>query len=74
MSDTLKKPEAKTDDSVSLKSICASMKVDPKEARTKLRGADAKEFPQIAKHKAGHVWSWPKNSPALKGVRALLAK
>jgi hypothetical protein len=41
----------------------------------KLRSArsDAKQFPpHLAKHKAGHAWAWPKNSPAIKEVKAAL--
>ena len=73
MTDT-KKPDTTTDDSVTLKSICVALKVDPKEARAKLRAVDAKEFPTLAKHKAGHAWTWSKNSPAIKEVKALLAQ
>ena len=63
-----------TDNTVTLKSICASLKIDPYDARVKLRSArsDAKQFPHLAKHKAGHAWSWPKNSPAIKEVKAAL--
>ena len=60
------------DNAITLKAICALLKIDPKEARAKLRSVDAKQFPHLAKHKAGHAWSWPKNSPAVKEVRAAL--
>ncbi|HCL62603.1 MAG TPA: hypothetical protein DIC31_09035 [Rhizobiales bacterium] len=50
---------------VTLKQLCAEPKVDPREAREKLRLAarDAKKNPELAKsHKPGHTWEWPKNS------------
>lgn len=60
---------------VTLKQLCTEMKIDPREARERLRLAkrDAKKNPELAKsHKPGHAWEWPKNSPALKEVRAVL--
>ena len=62
------------DNTITLKAICAPLKINPKEARAKLRTArtDAKAYPHLAKHKAGHAWAWPKNSPAVKEVRAAL--
>ncbi len=62
---------------VTLKALCAQLKVDPYEARQKLRAAvsDAKEFPALAKsHKPKKPWEWPKNSPALKEARAVLVQ
>ena len=55
-----------TDNTITLKAICAQLKIDPYDARVKLRSArsDAKQFPHLSKHKAGHAWAWPKNSPA----------
>jgi hypothetical protein len=62
---------------VTLKHLCAELKVDPREARERLRLAvrDAKKNPELAKsHKPGqHGWEWPKNSPALKEARAALS-
>jgi hypothetical protein len=61
---------------VTLKQLCAELKIDPREARERLRLAkrDAKKNPELAKsHKPGHAWEWPKNSPALKEVRAALS-
>jgi len=61
---------------VTLKQLCAEMKVDPRQAREKLRLAvrDAKKNPELAKlHKPGHVWEWPKNSTALKEARVALS-
>jgi hypothetical protein len=60
---------------ITLKQLCAELKVDPREAREKLRLAvrDAKKNPELAKsHKPGHAWEWPKNSPAIKEVRSTL--
>jgi hypothetical protein len=60
---------------VTLKHLCTELKVDPHEAREKLRLAvrDAKKNPELAKsHKPGHAWEWPKGAPALKEVRAAL--
>ena len=60
---------------VTLKQLCAELKVDPREARERLRLAlrDAKKNPELAKsHKPGHTWEWPKNSAALKEARTAL--
>jgi hypothetical protein len=60
---------------VTLKQLCAELKIAPREARERLRLAvrDAKKNPELAKsHKPGHAWEWPKNSPAIKEVRAAL--
>ena len=58
-----------------LKQLCAELKVDPREARERLRLAvrDVKKNPELAKsHKPGHTWEWPKNSVALKEARSAL--
>ncbi len=58
---------------VTLKQLCAELKVDPREARERLRLAvrDVKKNPELAKsHTPGHTWEWPKNSTALKEARA----
>jgi hypothetical protein len=60
---------------VTLKQLCAELKVHPREGREKLRLAarDAKKNPELAKsHKPGHTWEWPKNSAALKEARTAL--
>lgn len=60
---------------VTLKQLCTELKIDPREARERLRLAkrDAKKNPELAKsHKPGHAWEWPKNSSALKEVRSVL--
>jgi hypothetical protein len=54
---------------VTLKQLCTELKIDPREARERLRLAvrDVKRNPDLAKsHKPGHTWEWPKNSAALK--------
>ena len=61
---------------VTLKLLCAELKVDPREARERLRFAvrDAKRNPELAKsHKSGHAWEWPKSALALKEARAALS-
>ena len=61
---------------VTLKQLCTELKADPREAREKLRIAarDSKKNPELAKsHKPGRSWEWPKSSPALKEVRAVLS-
>jgi hypothetical protein len=76
MTTETKTPEKKTTDTpvVTLKEICAELKIDPYDARQKLRAA-LKDAPAIAKsHKPKRSWSWPKGSPAIKEVRAVLAK
>ena len=63
-------------ETVTLKQLCAELKVDPREAREKLRLAvrDVKKNPELSKgHKPGCAWEWVKNSAALKEARATLA-
>ena len=60
---------------VTLKLLCAELKIDPRKARERLRLAvrDAKRNPELAKsHKSGHAWEWPKSALALKEARAAL--
>jgi len=70
------KPAIKpTIEKITLKQLCTELKTNPREAREKLRLAvrDTKKNPELAKsHKPGNAWEWPKNSPALKEVRAAL--
>ena len=69
------KPAKPTVEMVTLKQLCTELKVDPREARERLRLAvrDAKKNPELAKsHKPGHTWEWPKNSVALKEARSAL--
>ena len=61
---------------VTLKLLCAELKIDPREARERLRLAvrDAKRNPELAKsHKSGHAWEWPKSALALQEARAALS-
>ena len=73
------KPEvttSKTTDMVSLKAICAELKLDPRLAREKLRIAarEAEKFPELAKaHRPRSAWEWPKGSAAEKQAREALA-
>jgi hypothetical protein len=63
------------DNTVTLKSICASLKIDPYDARGEAAQRTQRRQaipPHLAKHKAGHAWAWPKNSPAIKEVKAAL--
>ncbi len=60
---------------VSLKAICAEMRLDPRLAREKLRIAarEAKRYPELAKaHKPRSAWEWAKGSQAEKEARAAL--
>jgi hypothetical protein len=70
------KPATKpTVEMVTLKQLCAELKIDRREARERLRLAvrDTKKNPELAKsHKAGQAWEWPKSSPALKEVKVAL--
>lgn len=62
---------------VTLKQLCAELKLDPREARERLRTAarDAKKHPEIAKaHKPRTPWSWVKGSAGEKEARAAVAK
>lgn len=56
MNDKSAKP---TIEMVTLKQLCAELKVDPREARERLRLAmrDVKKNPELVKsHKPGHTW------------------
>jgi hypothetical protein len=69
------KPNRPPVEMVTLKQLCTEIKLDPREARERLRFAvrDGKKNPELTKsHKRGRPWEWPKNSLALKEVRAAL--
>eukprot|EP01036_Dinobryon_divergens_P044387 gene44387-biopygen35773 len=76
---SMTRPEAsapKATEVMSLKAICAELKLDPRLAREKLRIAvrEAKKFPELAKaHKPRSAWEWPKGSEAEQQARAALA-
>lgn len=56
---------------VTLKALCAELKIHPREARVKLRAAvDEKRI----KHASGSSWKFEKGSSVLKTVRALLSE
>ena len=61
---------------VTLKTLCAEIKVEPRVARQKLRIAskDAKTHPELAKaHKPRHPWQWLKGSSGEKEARTALS-
>ncbi len=66
---TPKKQKPTPVETITLASICKELKVDPTQARRKLRDAVAEKK---LKHQAKSAWEWAKNSPDLKTVRALL--
>ena len=67
------KPEAKQatkdEGDVKLASLCKELGIAPVDARVKLRAAVAAKK---LKHSPGESWSWPKGSPAIKDVKAIL--
>ena len=63
-------------DIITLKQICSELKLDPREARERLRTAarDAKKHPELAKtHRARAPWTWVKGSPDEKAARIVVA-
>lgn len=59
---------------ITLKALCAELKIDPKEARERLRDAvrDPKKYPELSKsHKPRAPWQWLKGSTDEKEARAL---
>lgn len=59
-------------DIITLKALCEELKIDPREAREKLRAAvsDAKANPELAKaRKPRSPWQWVKGSSAEKEAR-----
>lgn len=64
-------------DIVTLKAICDELKIDPREARERLRVAasDAKANPELAKaRKPRAPWQWVKGSAAEKEARRTLQR
>lgn len=64
-------------DIITLKALCEELKIDPREAREKLRAAvsDAKANPELAKaRKPRTPWQWVKGSAAEKEARNTLKK
>jgi len=65
MSEPKKKAATKADDGlITLKAICAELKIEPRAARIKLRNAD------LARNAR---WEWKKGSAELTKVRKLLS-
>lgn len=63
-------------DIITLKQLCTELKLDPREARERLRSAarDPKKNPELAKmHKPRAPWSWVKGSTGEKEARGILA-
>jgi hypothetical protein len=59
---------------VTLTDLCRELKHDPKLARAKLRAADPKMFPALAKsHAPRKAWEWEKGSAAIAEARKVLA-
>jgi hypothetical protein len=54
---------------VTLKALCAELKIEPYDARVKLRAAVADKK---IKHHPKSAWEWPKGDAQIKIVRAIL--
>ena len=64
-------------DIVTLKALCEELKIDPREARERLRAAvsDAKANPDLAKaRKPRTPWQWVKGAAAYKAAVSTLKK
>ncbi|WP_321447319.1 hypothetical protein [uncultured Cohaesibacter sp.] len=62
-------------DIVTLKDLCAELKINPRDAREKLREAvrDQKKYPELARaHKPRAPWQWVKGSAGEKEAREVL--
>ncbi|MEW7008131.1 hypothetical protein [Lentilitoribacter sp. EG35] len=60
---------------ITLKQLCKELKLDPREARERLRTAarDTKKYPELAKsHKPRTPWRWAKGSKGESEVKAVL--
>ena len=59
-------------DIITLKQLCTELKLDPREARERLRSAarDPKKYSELAKmHKPRAPWNWVKGSAGEKEAR-----
>ena len=59
----------KAEDIIQLKLLCAELKIDPRDARQKLRLAikDQKKYPELAKsYEPRQPWQWARDSLAHK--------
>ena len=64
-------------DIITLKALCEELKIDPREARERLRAAvtDAKAYPELAKaRKPRTPWQWVRESGAEKEARNVLTE
>ena len=64
-------------DIITLKALCKELKIDPREARERLRAAvsDAKANPELANaRKPRTPWQWVKGSPAEKLARKAISQ
>jgi len=62
-------------DIITLKELCAELKITPRVAREKLRAAsvDKKNFPELAKNRKPNTsWQWVKGSAAEREARAAM--
>lgn len=62
-------------DIITLKAICDELKIDPREARERLRSAacDPKKHPELAKAREPRTpWQWVKGSADEREARAVL--
>ncbi len=62
-------------DIITLKALCEELKINPREAREKLRAAvsDAKTNPELAKaRKPRTPWQWVKGSAAETAARSIV--
>ncbi|MBL4626727.1 MAG: hypothetical protein JKY00_01570 [Roseicyclus sp.] len=64
-------------DIVTLKALCDELKIDPREARERLRAAvgDAKANPELAKaRKPRTPWQWVKGSKGFEEAKKALSQ
>ena len=62
-----------TTEIITLKQLCAELKLDARECRERLRAAvrNAKKFPELSKkHKPRTPWQWAKGTAAEKEARS----
>ena len=65
------KAKASDDNIVTLRQLCAHYKIDPYDARVKLRAAVGKG---TIKHEARASWEWAKGDATLPDVRKILSE
>lgn len=60
---------------ITLKQLCKELKIDPREARERLRAAvrDPKKYPELVKaHKPRTLWRWGKGTVGEEEAKSLL--